>query len=86
MDKLEIENCLNEIMAECDFFTEDNPLTYLVFLDRYSHMLDQVQINNTNEIIHNLKSKLNAYNGINLKKFEDPMCRIPLHERPKFEE
>ena len=34
MDKLEIENCLAEIVGNCDFLDYKNPLTYLIFLDR----------------------------------------------------
>ena len=34
------------------------------------------------EIINNLKSEMNAYTNMNLKKFEDPICQIPIHERP----
>lgn len=84
MDKFEIENAINEILGECDFFTHDNPITYLIFLDRYRHRLNPHQIYNTEEIIENLKSKMNAYNNMNLKKFEDPICEIPLHERSSF--
>ena len=31
MDKLEIENCLAEIVGNCDFLDYKNPLTYLIF-------------------------------------------------------
>lgn len=86
MNKIEIENCLMEIMAECDFFTDKNPLTYIVFLNRYSHMLDSMQIANTQEIINNLKSEMHAYNNMNLKKFEHPLCKLPLHEREDYVE
>lgn len=85
MDKLEIENCLAEIVGSCDFLDYKNPLTYLIFLDRYRHMLNEIQIYNTEEIINNLKSEINARTNMNLKKFEDPVCKIPLHERPSFE-
>lgn len=85
MDKLEIENCLAEIVGSCDFLDYKNPLTYLIFLDRYRHMLNEIQIYNTEEIINNLKSEINARTNLNLKKFEDPVCKIPLHERPSFE-
>lgn len=85
MDKLEIENCLAEIVGNCDFLDYKNPLTYLIFLDRYRHMLNEIQIYNTEEIINNLKSEINARTNMNLKKFEDPICKIPLHERPSFE-
>lgn len=84
MDKFEIENALNEIIGECDFFTYENPITYLIFLDRYRHRLEPIQIHNTEQIIENLKSKINAYNNMNLKKFEDPICAVPLHERPNY--
>lgn len=84
MDKLEIENCLAEIVGNCDFLDYKNPLTYLIFLDRYRHMLNEIQIYNTEEIINNLKSEINARTNMNLKKFEDPICKIPLHERPSF--
>lgn len=81
MNKIEIENCLTEIVASCDFLTFKNPLTYMIFLDRYRHMLTEIQIANTEEIIENLKSEMNAYTNMNLKKFEDPICRIPLSQR-----
>jgi hypothetical protein len=84
MDKFEIENALNEIIGECDFFTYENPITYLIFLDRYRHRLEPIQIYNTEQIIENLKSKINAYNNMNLKKFDDPICSVPLHERPNY--
>lgn len=86
MDKFEIENCLTEIIASCDFLSYKNPLTYIIFLDRYRHMLNEIQIANTEEIISNLKSEMNAYTNMNLKKFEDPICKIPLHERPPITE
>ena len=85
MNKFEIENCLNEIMASCDLLTHKSPLTYLIFLDRYRHMLSETQIATTEEIINNLKSEMNAYTNMNLKKFEDPICQLPLHERTTFE-
>lgn len=85
MDKTEIENCLEEIVSCCEFLDYKNPLTYLIFLDRYSHMLNDIQIANTREIIENLKSEINTKNNINLKKFEDPICRIPLNKRPNYE-
>lgn len=85
MDKIEIENCLIEIIASCDFLDYKNPLTYLIFLDRYRHMLSEIQIANTEEIIKNLKSEMDAYTNLNLKKFEDPICRIPINERPQIE-
>lgn len=86
MDKIEIENCLAEIIASCDFLSHKNPLTYIIFLDRYRHMLTEIQIANTEEIINNLKSEIEAYANSYLKKFEDPICRIPLHERPPITE
>ena len=85
MDKFEIENCLTEIIGSCDFLSYKNPLTYIIFLDRYRHMLSEIQIATTEEIIDNLKSEMNAYTNMNLKKFEDPICQIPIHERPKIE-
>lgn len=81
MDKFEIEHALNEIIGECDFFSYENPITYLLFLDRYRHRLTPIQIYNTEQIIENLKSKNNAYTNMNLKKFEDPICSLPIHER-----
>ena len=48
-------------------------------------MLNEIQIYNTEEIINNLKSEIDARINMNLKKFEDPVCKIPLHERPSFE-
>lgn len=68
MHQVEIEQAINEIMAESDFFAENNPITYLVFLERYRHMLDEVQINNTNEIIHNLTERHRFITEMNLKK------------------
>lgn len=85
MNKFEIENSITEIIASCDFLDYKNPLTYLIFLDRYRHMLSEIQIATTEEIIDNLKSEMNAYTNMNLKKFEDPICQIPIHERPKIE-
>jgi len=85
MNKFEIENCLTEIICSCEFLNYKNPLTYMIFLDRYRHMLNANQIATTEEIIENLKSEMNAYTNMNLKKFEDPLCKIPIHERPKFE-
>ena len=48
-------------------------------------MLSEIQIATTEEIIDNLKSEMNAYTNMNLKKFEDPICQIPIHERTKIE-
>ena len=70
MDKIEIENCLTEIVASCEFLTYKNPLTYMIFLDRYRHMLNDIQIANTEEIINNLKSELDAYTNMNLKNLK----------------
>lgn len=86
MNKNEIEECLAEIVASCDFLDYKNPITYFIFLDRYSHMLNEVQIANTNEIIEKLKCERNAYTNMYLKKFDDPICEIPLHERPSSKE
>lgn len=85
MNKFEIENSITEIIGSCDFLNHKNPLTYIIFLDRYRHMLSEIQIATTEEIIDNLKSEMNAYTNMNLKKFEDPICQIPIHKRPKFE-
>ena len=68
MEQIEIENSILEIMSECDFFTESNPITYMIFLDRYSHMLDEYQIKNVNEIIENLKHRVNIVSNLNIKK------------------
>lgn len=68
MEQIEIENAILEIMSECDFFTESNPITYMIFLDRYSHMLDEYQIKNVNEIIENLKHRVNIISNLNIKK------------------
>ena len=85
MNKFEIENSITAIIGSCDFLDYKNPLTYVIFLDRYRHMLSEIQIATTEEIIDNLKSEMNAYTNMNLKKFEDPICQIPIHKRPKFE-
>lgn len=85
MDRLEIEDAINGIMSESEFFTEDNPVTYLIFLDRYKHMLNELQINNTYEIINNIKARNNHKTDVLLKKFNDPICSLPLEQRPKFE-
>jgi len=81
MNKFEIENCITEIIGSCEFLNYKNPLTYIIFLDRYRHMLNENQIATTEEIIENFKSEMNAYTNMNLKKFEDPLCKIPIHER-----
>lgn len=69
MNQIEIENSILEIMNECDMFTESSPLTYLVFLERYSHLLNEIQIKNVNDIIENLKTRIHIINNLNLKKF-----------------
>jgi hypothetical protein len=69
MDAITIENAILEIMSECEMFTESSPLTYLILLERYSHMLNEIQINNVKEIIENLKTRMNIINEINMKKF-----------------
>lgn len=68
MELIEIENAILEIMSECELFTENSPLTYMVFLERYSHMLDEVQIKNVKDIIENFKTRMNIINNLNLKK------------------
>lgn len=68
MELIEIENAILEIMSECELFTENSPLTYMVFLERYSHMLDEVQIKNVKDIIENFKTRINIINNLNLKK------------------
>ena len=69
MEQIEIENAILEIMSESDFFTESSPLTYLVFLERYSHLLNEIQIKNVDDIIENLKTRIHIINNLNLKKF-----------------
>jgi zona occludens toxin (predicted ATPase) len=76
MHQVEIEQAINEILAESDFFAENNPITYLVFLERYRHMLDEVQINNTNEIIHNLTERQKFIMEMNLKKINQHQMMI----------
>lgn len=69
MEQIEIENAILEIMNECDMFTESSPLTYLVFLERYSHLLNEIQIKNVQDVIDNLKTRIHIINNLNLKKF-----------------
>lgn len=69
MNQIEIENAILEIMNECDMFTENSPLTYLIFLERYKHSLNEVQIKNVEDIIENLKTRIHIINNLNLKKF-----------------
>lgn len=69
MNQIEIENSILEIMNECEMFTESSPLTYLVFLERYSHLLNEIQIKNVEDIINNLKTRIHIINNLNLKKF-----------------
>lgn len=68
MEQIEIENAILEIMSECEMFTESNPLTYIIFLERYSKLLNEVQINNVKGIIENLKTRMNIINDLNIKK------------------
>ena len=70
MDAVEIEHCLEEIISEFEILNYDNPITYLIFLDRYKHMLSPVQIENTENMIATLKHRINVITNINLKKFE----------------
>lgn len=69
MEQVEIENAILEIMSESDMFTESSPLTYLIFLERYSHLLNEIQIKNVQDIIDNLKTRMHIINNLNLKKF-----------------
>lgn len=69
MEQIEIENAILEIMNECEMFTESSPLTYLVFLERYSHLLNEIQIKNVQDVIDNLKTRIHIINNLNLKKF-----------------
>lgn len=69
MNQIEIENSILEIMNECEMFTESSPLTYLVFLERYSHLLNEIQIKNVQDVIDNLKTRIHIINNLNLKKF-----------------
>jgi len=68
MEQIEIENAILEIMSECEMFTESNPLTYIIFLERYSKLLNEVQIDNVKGIIENLKTRMNIINDLNIKK------------------
>lgn len=68
MEQIEIENAILEIMSECEMFNESNPLTYIIFLERYSKLLNEVQINNVKGIIENLKTRMNIINDLNIKK------------------
>ena len=49
-------------------FTEDSPITYMIFLDRYKKSLSEIQIDNLNKIIENLKCKVNIITNLNFKK------------------
>jgi len=68
MEQIEIENAILEIMSECEIFTEDSPITYMIFLDRYKNLLSEVQIDNVNKIIENLKCRMNIISNLNIKK------------------
>lgn len=68
MEQVEIENAILEIMSECEMFTEDSPITYMIFLDRYKNLLSEIQIDNLNKIIENLKCKTNVISNLNYKK------------------
>lgn len=68
MEQIEIENAILEIMTECEMFTEDSPITYMIFLDRYKKSLSEIQIDNLNKIIENLKCKVNIITNLNFKK------------------
>ena len=67
MEQIEIENAILELMTECEMFTEDSPITYMIFLDRYKKSLSEIQIDNLNKIIENLKCKVNIITNLNFK-------------------
>ena len=66
MNQVEIECCLTEIMRENEFLNDKNPITYMIFLDRYGYRLNQIQVQNTRDLIDKLKDEMNAYNDMNL--------------------
>lgn len=74
MEQVEIENAILEIMTECEMFTEDSPITYMIFLDRYKKSLSEIQIDNLNKIIENLKCKVNIITNLNFKKMSMEPC------------
>ncbi len=74
MEQIEIENAILEIMTECEMFTEDSPITYMIFLDRYKKSLSEIQIDNLNKIIENFKCKVNIITNLNFKKISMEQC------------
>lgn len=84
MNQVEIECCLTEIMSENEFLNDKNPITYMIFLDRYGYRLNQIQVQNTRDLIDKLKDEMNAYNDMNLRRFNNPLCRIPIDQREQY--
>lgn len=81
MDQYEIELALINITNECEILNLDNPITYLIFLQRYESHLSTEQIVNVKNIIEKLRSEIQTMSDVHLRKFSNPISRLPLSEK-----
>lgn len=81
MDEFDIENELLEIADIHESFNTENPVTYVLLLQRCSHKLNQQQKDFINDEIERLKRKQERIAQKWLEKFIDPISRNPLLEK-----
>lgn len=81
MEEFEIEFELDLIREIHPSFDEENPITYVLFLERNKEKLNEKQIELFEEEIKRLKKKQEFYTKKMLEKFTDPLSRVPLLEK-----
>jgi hypothetical protein len=78
MDEFDIETELLEISAIHESFDTENPVTYILLLQRCNDRLNQQQKDFINDEIQRLKRKQEKIASRWLEKFTDPISREPL--------
>jgi len=83
MDEFDIENELNEIKTIHYTIDENNPLLYILFLNKCREKLEQHQIQYVEQVIENLKIR-NKYINKKLREQIDKEGFIPFDEKLKL--
>jgi hypothetical protein len=78
MDEYDIETELLEIVGIHDSLNTENPITYVLLLEKCSNKLNQQQKDFINDEIKRLQEKQNRIARKWLEKFNDPISREPL--------
>lgn len=81
MDDFEIEQELLEIQDIHESFDTENPITFVLLLQRCNDKLNEAQKEVINNEIQRLKAKQERIAKKWLEKFSDPISRVPLLEK-----